>query len=125
MVISKFNSKTGILETIFEGMVSVNEMFDYILSIRKNPSLPTVLKIYSDATNARFEENVARRDLEKFLEENKITLAQKDFVYDAFVISGAFETALGMLYRELNKIENYKFEVFSTNEAALNWLNKF
>jgi hypothetical protein len=125
MVISKFNSKIGILETKFEGKVSVKDMLDYIFSIRKNSNLPSILKIYSDATDAKFEENVSRKDLEKFLEENRITLAQKAFVYDAFVISSTFETALGMLYRELNKIENYKFEVFSTKEAAIEWLNKF
>ena len=125
MVTSNFNSKTGILETKFEGKVSVKDMLDYIFSIRKNSNLPSILKIYSDATDAKFEENVSRKDLEKFLEENRITLAQKAFVYDAFVISSTFETALGMLYRELNKIENYKFEVFSTKEAAIEWLNKF
>ena len=125
MVISKFNSKTGVLETKFEGEVSVKDIRDYILSIRKNKSLPPVVKIYSDATNARFEENVSRKDLEIFLEENRITLTQKKFAYDAFVISSTLETALGMLYRELNKIDNYKVEVFSTKEAAINWLNKF
>jgi hypothetical protein len=125
MVISKFNSKIGILETKFEGKVSVKDMLDYIFSIRKNSNLPSILKIYSDATDAKFEENVSRKDLEKFLEENRITLAQKAFVYDAFVISSTFETALGMLYRELNKIDNYKFEVFSTKEAGIEWLNKF
>ena len=51
-------------------------------------------------------------------------MEKKSYIYDAFVISGAFEMALGMLYKEFNKYQNYKFNVFSTREAALNWLHK-
>lgn len=115
----------GILETDFEGVIDFEEMFNYIVSVRENELLPMRLKIYSNASNAKFEENIKRKDLVRFLNENKITLAQKEFVYDAFVVSGAFEMALGMIYRELNRIKNYKFEVFSTKEAAINWLQMF
>ena len=125
MIHSDFNKETGILETNFEGEISIKEMLDYIVSIRENKNLPTVLKIYSNGTDAKFAEKVSRRDLVRFLDENKITLAQKKFVYDAYVVSSAFEMALGMLYRDLNKIDNYKFDIFSTKEAAINWLNKF
>jgi hypothetical protein len=125
MIHSYYNKKTNILETHFEGEIGIEEMFEYIVSVRENISLPQKLKIYSYASIAKFDENVNRKDLVRFLNENKITLDQKEFIYDAFVVSGAFEMALGMLYRELNKIKNYKFEVFSTKEAAINWLQGF
>jgi len=120
-----YNKETDILETQFEGKIGIGEMFDYIVSVRENESLPQKLKIYSNASNAKFEGKVNRKDLVRFLAENKTTLSQKEFIYDAFVVSSAFEMALGMLYRELNKIKNYKFEVFSTKEAAINWLKRF
>lgn len=125
MIHTYYNKNTGILETQFEGKIGIGEMFDYIVSVRENESLPQKLKIYSNASNAKFEGNVNRKDLVRFLDENKTTLDQKDFIYDAFVVSSAFEMALGMLYRELNKIKNYKFEVFSTKEAAIKWLQRF
>ncbi len=95
MIHTYYNKNTGILETQFEGKIGIGEMFDYIVSVRENESLPQKLKIYSNASNAKFEGNVNRKDLVRFLDENKTTLDQKDFIYDAFVVSSAFEMALG------------------------------
>ena len=124
MISSRYNNETGMLETTFEGKIALNDLKDYIISVREDKTLPKRLKIFSDASNGKFAKKVKPKELVQFLDENRITLSQKEFIYDAFVISGSIEMALGMLYKRLNKIENYKFNIFSTKEAALSWLKE-
>ncbi len=124
MITYNFNNETGMLETTFEGKITVVELIDYIESVRDDNTLPKKLKIFSDGSNGRFATKVNPKELKRFLDINKVTLKQKDFIYDAYVVSGSVEMALGMLYKNLIKIKNYKFNIFSTKEAALNWLNE-
>ena len=125
MIKYEFNKLTGIVETTFEEEVSIKDVIEYILSLREDKTLPKKLKIFTDASKGKFTEDVTPKDLEKLIEENAISLSQRDFIYDAFVVSSSFEMALSMLYQELIEIQNYKVGVFSTKEAALNWLKKF
>lgn len=124
MINCNFDRVEGILFVEFIGEITADELNNYIISVRENTELPKKLKILSDASKGKFAKKVGRKELMHFLEENKVTLSQKEAIHDAFVLSNAFEMALGMLYREFNKIQNYKFNVFSTKEAALNWLKK-
>lgn len=124
MISYHFDKEDKILNVKFQGEISIQDMYDHILWLRENKELPQRLKILSETTEAKWSEKVGRQELLSFLEENKTSLAQREIIYDAYVISGTFETALGMLYRELNKIKNYNFNVFSTKRAALNWLRK-
>jgi len=125
MISFNYNKAIGVLETKIEGDTSINDIIKYIIDVREHEMLSGKIKIFTDASNGKFVEKVRQNELIKFLEENKKTLAQKEFIYDAFVVSGSFETALGLLYQELIEVPNYKFKIFSTKEAAINWLNKF
>ena len=125
MISYSYNKETGIVETIFEGEISSENMIDYIRSIGEDKELPEILKIFSDTTRGKLKERFSIKNLRQFLAENKILMEKKSYIYDAFVISGAFEMALGMLYRELNNYKNYKFNVFSSKKAAIDWLNRF
>ena len=125
MINYHFDKENNILTVKFEGEITIEDMYKHILDLRENKTLPQRLKILSVTTDAKWSEKVGRKELLSFLEENKISLAQREFIYDAYVISGTFETALGILYKELNKTGNHKFEVFSTKSAAINWLKKF
>jgi len=122
MITRKFNSETGILETKFEGKITIKQVTDYILSISNDKTLPKKLKIFSDATKAIFNENITPNDLKKIVEANYKSLAVREYIYDAFIISSSLEMALGQLYMEFSKSENYYFNLFSTKEAAINWL---
>lgn len=123
MITTHYNNSTKILEVTFTGDITVQEMKNYIVSLRENKDLPSKLRILSDASKAKFAERVSKNDLIDFLNENKKTLSRMEYVYDAYVITGTFETALGVLYKTLNTIKNYSFNVFSTKEAAYNWLS--
>ena len=122
MITYIFNNATGILETKLEGKVSIKDITEYILLLSEDKSLPKKLKILTDATKGKFPKGVVPKDMIKLVEANRKSLAQRDFIYDAFIVSGAVEMALGMLYKSISKTKNYRFNVFSTREAALEWL---
>lgn len=124
MINYEFDSQQEILHVEFTGEITVEELNDYIISIRENKELPDNLKILSDASKGKFAKKIGRRELLTFLEENKKSLLHRDTISDAFVLSSSFEMALGMLYRAYNDIENYQFNVFSSKEAAFKWLKQ-
>jgi len=124
MITYNYNNETGMLETILSGEINVKDLTEYILGLSNDKNLPRKLKILTDATKGKFSIGVLPKDMVTLVNVNKRSLAQRDFIYDAFILTGAFEIALGMLYRNLSKTKKYRFNVFSTQEAALDWLNK-
>ncbi|MDE5424104.1 hypothetical protein L3073_17965 [Ancylomarina sp. DW003] len=122
MVISEFNPATGILESSFEGDVSLNEILEYIIATKKNKSFPRNLKIRTDSSKAVFDFSI--HDLNAIIIENEKSLKKYDSITDAIIVSDPKTTALAMLFQELEKNPKYKFEIFSTKEAAEDWLSQ-
>ena len=120
MVRTEFNHQTGILNSKFEGDVNINEIVDYVIATRENKSYPRILKILTDATTANMD--FTPRDLTLIVEENYRSLEKYDFIIDAILLKSPKETALSILYQELAKTNKYIFQVFSTKEAAVKWL---
>ncbi len=120
-----YNNETGILETTIKGEITINDLVEYISALNKDQSLPKKLKILTDASKGKLSEDAEPEDLYRIVEINNQSLRIRDFVYDAFIISESLETAMGQLYKEFSKADNYFFNVFSTKEAALKWLNSF
>ncbi len=125
MITSEFNHKTEVLETTIVGETALNELTEYILTLSRDKSLPKHLKIFTDASKAWLEENIAPEDMMKLVEANIISLSKRDYIFDAFVLSSAMETAMGQLYKEFSLAENYEFHIFSTKESAVEWLGNF
>jgi len=123
MVTSEYNKVLGLLETKFEGVISILEVVNYIKSLRENKDLPSGLKIYTNALNASFDENIDPKEIEELAKENFLNLEHFVFIYDVFIVSGAIEMALGQLYKEFSQADNYRFNIVSTKEAAIEWLN--
>jgi len=125
MITYKFNNKTGIIETTIIGEVSINDFVTYITSLIENKNLPSVLKIFTDASKGRFANDIIFESLSKIVEVNNTHLKKREMICDAFVLSSSMETALGQLYMELSDAKNYFFNIFSTKKSALYWLNSF
>lgn len=122
MITYVFNKELGILETTFEKEVSIKDITEYIIMLSEDMSLPKELKILTNATKGKFSIGVNPKDLIKLSDANKKSLAKREYIYDAFILTGSFEIALGMLYKTLSKTKKYRFNVFSTQKAALEWL---
>ena len=123
MVTAKFNQQTNILESKFEGNVTLAEVVNYIIATKKNKSYPRKLKILTDSIDAIF--NFSIEDLEIIVEENIKSLEKYNLIIDAIIIDDPKNTVLSMLYLELAKSNKYKFEIFATKSAAIDWLNNY
>jgi hypothetical protein len=123
MVIAQFNPQTKILESKFEGNVTLAEVVNYIIATKENNSYPRKLKILTDSIDAIF--NFTIEDLEIIVEENYKSLEKYDLIIDAIIIDDPKNTVLSMLYLELVKTNKYKFEIFATKSAAIDWLNNY
>ncbi|UBM62559.1 hypothetical protein LA303_00930 [Candidatus Sulfidibacterium hydrothermale] len=121
MITQKFNPETHFLEAVYSGEITLKEILEYNNQIRKNPKYPRKLKILTDATEAEFL--LSKKDLKVISEKVKQMLNDYETVYDAMIISKPRETAYSILYKERAKIENYKFQYFSTKKAASKWLD--
>ncbi len=120
MVKTSFDKQTGILHSIFQGEVTIDKLVDYIRATKNNTDYPRKLKIFTDSEHA--EMNFSPADLMRIVEENYNSLEKYTFIHDAIVVDSPRVTAITMLYQELAKTNKYKFEVFSSRDAALQWL---
>ena len=123
MITVKFNPNTNILESKFEGNVTLAEIVNYIIATKENKAYPRKLKILTDSRKAIF--NFTIEDLDVIVEENQKSLEKYELIIDAIIIDDPKKTVLSMLYLELAKTNKYKFEIFATKNAALNWLKKY
>ncbi len=123
MVVSEFNQQTGILVSKFEGHINLKEVLDYIISTKNNKTYPRHLKIITDASQAIF--NFSFTDLQHIVVENEKSLEQYDSITDAIIVNDPINTALSILYQELEKNMKYEFSIFSTKKASLEWLSHF
>ncbi len=125
MITYKFNKKKDFVETVITDTIRIKDLTEYILTVAEDKSLPKKLKILSDARRGKFHPEVEPEDLNIITEANDKSLSARDFICDAFIVSGSIETALAQLYTKFSKAKNYNFKVFSTVEAAEEWLNQF
>ncbi len=122
MIKVEFNNTDNYLHSTFEDEIKKNDLIDYINATRLNKSYPRKLKIITDSTKANMV--LSSADLELVIEANIQSLQHYDFIIDAIVTLYPKETAYSMLYKKMSAMKNYKFEVFSTEKAAVDWLSK-
>lgn len=123
MVSCKYNYQNGVLEAKFFGDVTLQEIIDYIDATKLNKSFPRKLKIRTDAMEANFIFSVG--DLDKIIEANNQSLEQYQFIIDGIIVDDPLNTALSILYQRLGNNPKYRFNVFSTAEAADEWLSNY
>ena len=123
MITSKFNTESNILETTFSGDVYAQEMIDFVLSFKDDTSYPRRMKSIIMATEANLK--FSFKGLRAINDANIETTKKYEFVVFAIVIDNSFTAAMGSLYQTISNNEKHKFNVFSTPEAALLWINSF
>lgn len=123
MITLKFVKQTGILESIWEGDIYLNQIIEYIESVSTNKDFPRRLKIVSDSRRAKFI--IQPVDISKIVDANLKSLANYEMIIDAMIPANPHETAMSVLYMELSATEKYFFKIFSTTEAAIEWLKNY
>lgn len=122
MIKAKFNIEQGILFVSYTEIITIYDIVGYINATKLNNAYPRNLRIISDARNAKFSLNPD--DLETIITENNEALKRYNFIFDAILVDSPNETALAMLYQQLSKADNYKFELFLAKDNAENWLER-
>jgi len=120
MITSRIDYDTGILYVDFKGEITLEDLLEHVTIKERRSHYPKKLKILTNATTAEFF--LQPRDLVAVKEEMSRTLKKYKVIYDAFVVNHTKSTALSVFYMELATLDNYHFKVFSTKEAAENWL---
>ncbi|HEY9168485.1 MAG TPA: STAS/SEC14 domain-containing protein [Lutibacter sp.] len=120
---AKYNHRTAILESKFEGNITIEELIESSLAIKENKSYPRFLKILIDFKKAFA--NFHSNDLTLLAEEYLKVIEKYDFIIMAIILDTPKETAFAMLFQSLIKDNTSKYQVFSTREAAISWLNNY
>ncbi len=123
MVSAKFNHRTAILESKFEGELTVKELIACSITIKENASYPRFLKELIDSKDAIV--NFSSNELSLLAEEHHKVVEKYDYIVTAILLDTPKETAFAMLFQNLIKNNKSKFQLFSTREAALSWLNNY
>lgn len=120
MITSTYNEKLNILEVIYKGKVSIEDLIEFGENFSKNKTLPRNIKMLTDARNAEYT-----FDLDKIyvmLEKLKEHMKNYEMVIAAFIQSKPNETALSQIVEDENRAPNYIHKIFNTRQSALDWL---
>ena len=124
MISWNFNKENGILEVTYSGHISIEEFINYGNTLKKDNSLPRVLKILTNAQNANYDIKKTEEKNQLIMKESlKQQLKAYTFVKNAVIHKKPVETAISYTFKEIFSFENYSQKTFYTQEAALRWLN--
>lgn len=121
MIHSAYNKETGIIESRLTGMVTVEEVFQYINKLKDLDKYPKRMLILTDSIHGRFE--FSEEEDRQMVRLVTKYITSFDLIKDAIIVDDPRTTAFSILFRRAaSSLPNYHFEVFSTREAALKWL---
>lgn len=122
MITYTFLPDKGILETTWEGDITVDQILKYISENKGNKEYPEKFKIITYAQKANLL--LTPEDLRAIAKVNNEAHTENETTIDAFVATDAQAAALSTLYEKFSRMPTYKFKVFSTPEAAMEWLER-
>ena len=121
MIEKKFDSYGVYLWVKNSPTINLENMFSSSDFLMNEENLPEVLRVLEDATDSVVTFSV--RDFEKLADRINKVSEKFRLVKHAVIHNSPKNTAFTLYFKD-NYINNkYKLEVFSTFEAATNWLN--
>ena len=123
MVSAKFNHRTAILESKFEGELTLKELIECSITIKENATYPRFLKKLIDSKKAFV--NFSSNELSLLADEHYKIVEKYDYIVTAIILDTPKETAFAMIFQSLIKNNKSKFQLFSTREAAVRWLSNY
>lgn len=120
MITYTFNEKLAVLETVFSEMISPENIFNFMLEINKNDTLPRDLRVIIDVRNADFifepiaVQNIAKANFRMNRSFKKIK--------NALLANNKEDLTLTLFHQYTLSSPNYLVEIFDEREKAVNWL---
>ncbi|MCG8702242.1 MAG: STAS/SEC14 domain-containing protein [Bacteroidales bacterium] len=123
MINYHYSNETGILLTVTEGSISVDDIINHYNTLLKSEYLTKKLKVLIDCRNTKI--NCRPSQVENTTKHVKKVLQKFDRLEEAIVVDLPYETAIATLFKNVNSgYSNYHIKIFVTPEAAMNWLNE-
>lgn len=121
MLFQKFDEDTGILYVNARGNIDFFEVIEFHNSVQKNKSLPRRLKILTDTRQSKFDFEIKYYDA---ISQVIGKLIKKyDIIKEAIITDPPYNSEIAFMFDDKTIYENYSFKVFTSEEAALKWLN--
>lgn len=102
------------------GQIEKHYIIDFYEHLGKNETYPRILKTLIDARDCTYKFEI--KDMAEMFAALNTALESYTSVREAIVVEKLFETVFATLFSEGMVHPKYKFRVFSTRKAALNWL---
>ncbi|MFZ9848338.1 MAG: hypothetical protein ACO3EE_09350 [Flavobacteriales bacterium] len=123
MITTYIEEESGVIWSVVTGVVTQEVLVDKMFAIRKTAgSNATAIKVMNVFEN--ISTDLKAEDIKSLFTLVASMSANLVKIRGAFVANTPRETALSMLYADIaNKSEAFSIKVFSTTEAALQWLH--
>ena len=123
MINYSYNSESKILEAKATGIKKVDDIILHYKHLSETNSYPKILKVLIDSRQAKMD--VHPDELKKIFYPLVRAIKTYDSLYEAFLVKNPYETAIATLFeKEYLNFKNFKFNIFSTKEAAIDWLQE-
>lgn len=102
------------------GQIEKSYIINFYKHMGENDTYPRTLKTLIDARECTYKFEIS--DMDEMFAALTDALENYTMVREAIVVEKLFETVFATLFAEGMVHPKYKFKVFSTRQAALNWL---
>ena len=120
--IIKFSEEVGLLHIQYVGNLTADNIIASMKDAKQNYKLPGNLLVISDFRKA--ETKLKIKELPKLVKPTLEVIRNHKSVYNALIFDRPYGTALLILFMDLIKKSNTEYKVFTTIEAAQEWLLK-
>lgn len=123
MISPTFDKNSGLLKLDYKGVISLEEIYKMADYIENNDELPRNLKILQDGYEAEFRFEPFK--LKKIMRRMEEIAKKYDSIRAASLNSKPLVVAYGKLFSSFIRLKKLSYEIFYTEEAALEWLHSF
>ncbi len=120
MINTSFNSDTHIITSFLEGEITIHEILDYIDNFCFSVLSDQDILLLEDLTKAKFDFKPSEINLAISSLQDKVK--GSPLIRVAFLSRNPKETAYSLIASRLLKNKGIYCKVFSTEEAAIHWL---
>jgi hypothetical protein len=116
-----FDKEKNILISTITDILVIEDIINHYKLIENDESLPRNLKVLIQGKDFIFD--IKGPEIKSVSKYVISALSKYNSIKEAIVLEHSYSTAIGLIFKEGNKYENYFFKVFSSSNAAEKWLN--
>lgn len=115
-----YNQEIGLLTIEYSEYLTVDDIIASMKEAKQDFPLSKNLKVISDFRNVKSDMKYV--ELPKLIRPTLEVIKSHDSILDAILVNKPYTTALSFLFKGLIKKSNVEYEIFTSIEAAEEWL---